>query len=43
LDKQARKIILRLRRQFGLHFSPVRVETIIAAIEADDPAFVVTT
>jgi hypothetical protein len=33
---------LRNRWQFGLHFSPVRVKAMIAAIEADDKAFVVT-
>jgi hypothetical protein len=34
---------LRHRQQFGLHFSPVQVKAMIAAIEADDTAFVVTT
>ena len=34
---------LRRRRQFSLHFLSVCVKTIVAAIEADDTAFVVTT
>jgi hypothetical protein len=34
---------LRRRQQFGLHFSPVCLKAIIAAIEADANAFVVTT
>lgn len=33
----------RHRRQFSLHFLSVCVKAIIAAIEADDTAFVVTT
>jgi hypothetical protein len=41
-EKQAGKNSRR-RQQFGLHFSPVRVKAIIAAIEADANAFVVTT
>jgi hypothetical protein len=38
LDTQASKKIWRHRQQFGLHFSPVSMETRIAAIEADDAA-----
>ena len=40
-EKQAGK--MRRRRQFGLHFLPVRMKAIVAAIEADDTAFVATT